>query len=67
MMCSGSDPLHIRKNTQNELFCQTTNSDELAVSMKRWLEVHFICLKDIFLPNIGISFFIQKKQLLMDV
>ena len=53
--------LHIRKNTQNELFCQTTNSDELALGMKRWLEVHFISPKNIFLPNIGISLFIAKK------
>ena len=43
-----TDPLHIRKNTQNELFCQTTNSDELALSMKRWQKVHFISLKNIF-------------------
>ena len=47
-MCSGSDPLHICKNTQNQLFCQTTNSDELAVGMKRWLEVHFLSLKNNF-------------------
>ena len=36
-------PLDIRKNTQNELLCQTTNSDEHAVGMKRWLEVHLAC------------------------
>jgi len=48
-------------NIQNELFCQTTHSDELALGMKRLLEVHFISLKNIFLPNISISLFIAKK------
>ena len=47
-MCSVTVTVHISKNAQNELFCQTTNSDELALGMKRWLEVHFISLKNIF-------------------
>ena len=47
-MSSVTVTLDIRKNTQNELFCQTTNSDELALSMKRWLEVHFLSLKNNF-------------------
>ena len=38
----------IKKNTQNKLFCQTINSDELALGMKRWLEVNFLSLKNIF-------------------
>ena len=37
------------------------HSDELAFGMKRWLEVHFISLKNIFLPNISISLLIAKK------
>ena len=41
-MCSMLEILHIRKNTQKEHFCQTTNSDELALGMRRWLEVHFL-------------------------
>ena len=37
-----------RENTQNKLFCQTINLDELALGMKRWHEVHFLSLKNIF-------------------
>ena len=46
-MSSVTVTLDIRKNTQNVLFCQTTNSDELDLGMKTWLEVHFISLKNI--------------------
>ena len=57
-------PLHIRKNTQNGLFCQTTNSDELALGMKRWLEVHLIAWKIFFAKYKYFIIYPQKTQLL---